>query len=64
MYLYQNGDRCPCCGQEIQGKDRQWLLGFSHLCAERRLQPAPEVYRPGLRRTACKPPERTAEGEK
>lgn len=29
MYHFKNGDRCPCCGTVIQGKDRDWLLQFS-----------------------------------
>lgn len=27
--LYKNGDRCPCCGQTLEGKDDQWLHWFS-----------------------------------
>lgn len=26
---YKNGDRCPCCGQTLEGKDDQWLQWFS-----------------------------------
>lgn len=29
MYLYKNGDRCPCCGRVIEGKDSDWLQLFS-----------------------------------
>lgn len=26
---YKNGDRCPCCGQVIEGKSEEWLELFS-----------------------------------
>lgn len=26
---YNNGDTCPCCGQVIEGKTREWLDLFS-----------------------------------
>ena len=26
---YKNGDVCPCCGQVIEGKTREWLDLFS-----------------------------------
>ena len=29
MKQYKNGDRCPCCGRLIQGKDEDWLELFS-----------------------------------
>lgn len=29
MYLYKNGDRCPCCGQVIEGRNEDWLMDFS-----------------------------------
>ena len=32
MHEYQNGDRCPCCGQTIEGKSEDWLAVFSQLC--------------------------------
>lgn len=32
MHVYRNGDRCPCCGNVIQDKSREWLLEFSALC--------------------------------
>lgn len=32
MHEYQNGDRCPCCGQVIEGKNEDWLAVFSQLC--------------------------------
>lgn len=31
---YRNGDRCPCCGQVIQGKDEHWLWLFSFAAAQ------------------------------
>ena len=27
--LYKNGDRCPCCGRVLEGKEDEWLLWFS-----------------------------------
>ena len=29
IYRFKNGDRCPCCGQEIQGKTPDELAEFS-----------------------------------
>ena len=29
MYIYKNGDRCPCCGQVLEGKSEDWLALFS-----------------------------------
>lgn len=29
MYEYKNGDRCPCCGRIIEGKDEKQLELFS-----------------------------------
>ena len=29
MYFYKNGDRCPCCGQELKDKSEDWLFLFS-----------------------------------
>lgn len=29
MRIYKNGDRCPCCGQLIEGKSEEWLNNFS-----------------------------------
>lgn len=29
MYFYRNGDRCPCCGQELKDKSEDWLFLFS-----------------------------------
>ena len=34
MKLYQNGDRCPCCGTVLDGKSRAWLREFSRLVDE------------------------------
>lgn len=31
MRIYKNGDRCPCCGQLIEGKSEKWLNDFSIL---------------------------------
>lgn len=32
MERFRNGDRCPCCGQKIQGKSKEWLRLFTRLC--------------------------------
>ena len=32
--IYQNGDRCPCCGTILTGKSRAWLAEFSLLVNE------------------------------
>lgn len=37
--MYLNGDRCPCCGQEIEGKSREWLRLFGRLCEALGLEP-------------------------
>ncbi len=29
MKIYRNGDRCPCCGEIIEGRPDQWLELFS-----------------------------------
>lgn len=29
IYRFKNGDRCPCCGQEIHGKTPDELAEFS-----------------------------------
>lgn len=29
IYRFKNGDRCPCCGQELQGKTPEELAEFS-----------------------------------
>ncbi|MBQ6398407.1 MAG: hypothetical protein IJI06_09725 [Oscillospiraceae bacterium] len=39
MRLYKNGDRCPCCGQLIEGKSDDWLLLFSQIVDMLRLPP-------------------------
>lgn len=38
MYMYKNGDRCPCCGQQITGMSEEWLELFSQLCHVARLE--------------------------
>ena len=44
MRIYRNGDRCPCCGQVLQGKDEEWLRLFSLLVDAQGLPPW-EAYR-------------------
>lgn len=39
---FLNGDSCPCCGQKIQGKSREWLRLFGRLCDALGLEPEPE----------------------
>jgi len=39
MRLYKNGDRCPCCGQRIEGKPDDWLLLFSQTVDMLRIPP-------------------------
>lgn len=39
MRLYKNGDRCPCCGQRIEGKSDDWLLLFSQTVDMLRIPP-------------------------
>lgn len=29
IYCFKNGDRCPCCGQELKGKTPEELAEFS-----------------------------------
>ena len=41
--LYKTGDRCPCCGQEIQNKSREWLRLFTRLCVALSLEKAIEL---------------------
>lgn len=41
MYIYKNGDRCPCCGELLQGKSEDWLWMFS-LTAHTMGFPAPD----------------------
>lgn len=31
MYMFKNGDSCPCCGQILEGKSQDWLELFSQL---------------------------------
>lgn len=39
MKLYKNGDRCPCCGQRIEGKSDDWLELFSQTVDMLRIPP-------------------------
>lgn len=41
MRIYQNGDRCPCCGQELQDKSPEWLELFSMTISILGLEPLP-----------------------
>ena len=41
MKLYQNGDRCPCCGTVLEGKTREWLAEFSQLVDDLKMPPWP-----------------------
>ena len=39
MRQFQNGDRCPCCGQILKGKTPEWLQLFSETVDMLRLPP-------------------------
>ena len=41
MKLYQNGDRCPCCGTILEGKTIRWLAEFSQLVDDLGIPPWP-----------------------
>lgn len=43
MERYVNGDRCPCCGQKIQNKSREWLRLFTRLCEALGMEKAIEL---------------------
>lgn len=46
MYIFKNGDKCPCCGSELKGKTEEELLIFSVTVAELGLlagKPVPET---------------------
>ena len=49
IYRFKNGDRCPCCGQEIQGKTPKELAEFSLTvyAIGRQLGLADWILRPG-----------------
>lgn len=42
MYMYNTGDRCPCCGQPITNTDPDWLYLFSLTCDILGLKPIEE----------------------
>lgn len=39
MYIFQNGDRCPCCGQELKDMSDRELEIFSVLMASHGIGP-------------------------
>lgn len=41
MYNYQNGDRCPCCGEKLRDKSPEWLELFSRTVEILGLEPLP-----------------------
>ena len=41
MYVYQNGDRCPCCGERLHDKSSEWLELFSLTTSILGLEPLP-----------------------
>lgn len=43
MKLYQNGDRCPCCGTVLERKTDKWLVEFSQLVNDLGLPPWPSL---------------------
>ena len=32
MYIFKNGDACPCCGKPLEGMSNESLALFSKLC--------------------------------
>lgn len=62
MYIYKNGDKCPCCGQELKGKSREWLLQFSAEVYAMGFRGPMEEPRAGRCQKARQEPGRTAEG--
>lgn len=43
MYIYKNGDICPCCGNEIKDMTGRELELFSQLLNSCRIEPLPEI---------------------
>lgn len=39
MYMFKNGDKCPCCGSVLRDKTDAWLQEFSALVDMLRLPP-------------------------
>ena len=31
MYVIQNGSKCPCCGEILEGKSEEWLNALTLL---------------------------------
>lgn len=58
MERYENGDRCPCCGQKIQNKSMEWLRLFTRLCEALGLEKSIESERVDvdIDRDLLKPP--------
>ena len=42
MYIYKNGDACPCCGEILDGLSDLELQMFSVLMASHNIEPLPE----------------------
>lgn len=42
MIIFKNGDRCPCCGETIDGKNDEWLELFSQFVNALSLEKYPE----------------------
>ena len=42
MYRFQNGSKCPCCGEVLEGKSEEWLELFSQLVFSNNLSPLEE----------------------
>lgn len=56
MQEYRNGDRCPCCGGELSGKDAAWLRLFGRLCEALGLEKE-EVFAPEHQEVPFPPPD-------
>lgn len=46
MYMFKNGDRCPCCGQTLEGKSQDWLQLFSQMIHFLAVDPGPQFRIP------------------
>lgn len=42
MHRFQNGSKCPCCGEVLEGKSEEWLELFSQLVFSNNLSPLEE----------------------
>lgn len=57
MKIYQNGDRCPCCGKKIDGMSAEWLEVFSQLCHATRMEELETVHLEPIGKPDFPPPD-------